>query len=147
MRNGIHHSSVCTTVWFFEPRSSTVWNTKCNFHCNPPLQLVAHRNAQGYLNTVTAKLTQTPKLCKASFFLDCHTKCFGYILRLSPHQTGQGNDLWRMEFKLYLCNRGNMGLSSASTESSCLPKHLPINLIEVASVCLVSRSRKHYFSC
>lgn len=71
------------------------------FSCNLPLQLVAHRNAQGYLNAIAAELTHIQNHCKASFFLDCHMKCFGYILGPLPHlPRGQGNNLWWMEFKL-----------------------------------------------
>lgn len=54
------------------------------FSCNLPLQLVAHKNAQGYLKAITAELTHILNHCKASFSLDCHMECFGYILGPPP---------------------------------------------------------------
>lgn len=49
-------------------------------------------------------------------------------------------------FKQYLYNLRNTGLNSASTEASCLPKLLSINLTDTVSMCSVRSLRKHYCS-
>lgn len=130
---------------FLNQEAEQFWILNAIFSCNLPLQLVAHRNAQGYLNAIAAELTHIPNHRKASFFLDCHTVFWIHSWAFPPQQ-GKEMTYGGRNLNWYLHNLRNTGLNSVSAEASCLPKNLPINLIEGASVCSVRWSRKYYFS-